>query len=120
MADIHTAQLRVPRHLVLPERTSGRQAKVDLRIPDAECKRRIGSALQHAVNLAHLSNKEAAAAVGVDDGQFGRWISGSENAQIARVMACEALKKPFLVAFIAEFADASIEIRTVFTVKEER
>ena len=104
---------RAPRaHHVLPERSSG-QLKTHLRNPESrDIKAVIGSAIQRAVSAAGLSNKEAAAKIGVNDSQFGKWLSGNEPPQVHRVFAVEELQQPFIVA-LARMIDCCEEETTL-------
>lgn len=89
-------------HQVLPETAKAGRAKANLRIPEIDqrddYKAAIGGAIQRAVSLVGWSNKEAAAKVGVDDSQFGKWISGAERPHMDRLFAIEALRWPLLRA----------------------
>lgn len=82
------------RHPVLPDIGRPRMAKADARKPDIEWNARIGGAIQRAVALVGWSNKEAAAKAGVDDAEFGKWLSGARRAQMDRLFALEELRWP--------------------------
>jgi len=85
-------------HLVLPERAN-QPAKARLRNPESrDIKGLLGSAIQRAVSMAGLTNKEAAARIGVNDSQFGKWLSGNEPPQVHRVFAVEELQQPLVIA----------------------
>lgn len=81
-----------PRHPVLPD--IGKKRMV--RIPDITWNARIGTAIQAAVAIVGWSNKEAAAMVGVDDAEFGKWLSGGRRPQLDRLFALEALRWPLI------------------------
>lgn len=99
-------------HLVLPEKSHS-QAKASLRNPEArDIKAVIGSAIQRAVSMAGMSNKEAAAKIGVNDSQFGKWLSGLETPQVHRVFAVEELQQPFVVA-LARMIEACEQETTI-------
>jgi hypothetical protein len=106
------------RHLGLPEGKKT-QAKADLRNPEIEPDWRaiVGSALQRAIELLGWSSKVAAGKVGVDDGQFGRWLSGSERAQFDRIWKVEELRQPLVIA-MAERAGLGVRVRTVVTLQQ--
>lgn len=102
-------------HGVLPD-VRPVMAKASVRIPDVvDWMRAIGAAIQRAVKAAGLSNKEAAAACGVDDAEFGKWISGSgaekRRPQFDRLFAVAVLRRPLVIAF-AELAGEGVEIVT--------
>ena len=109
-------------HGVLPAHAP-RMAKAtlpDVRIPAVDWLRAIGAALQRAVNYAGLSNKEAAAACGVNDGEFGKWISGTEGRrpQFDRVFAVAALRRPLVIA-LAELGGDGVEVVTEIRVTRD-
>jgi hypothetical protein len=106
------------RHLDLPEGKRS-QAKAHLRSPEIEPDWRgiVGSALQRAIELLGWSSKVAAGKVGIDDGQFGRWLSGSERAQLDRLWKVEELRQPLVIA-MAERAGLGVRVRTVVTLKQ--
>jgi len=82
------------RHPVLPDIGKKRMA----RIPDIEWNARIGGAIQRAVAIVGWSNKEAAARIGVDDAEFGKWLSGARRPQLDKLFAVEALRWPLIQA----------------------
>ena len=63
---------------VLPD-INRRMAKANVRTPDIAWRIAVGRAIQAAVKAASLSNKEAAAHVGVDDAEFGKWLNGTSE-----------------------------------------
>ncbi len=115
MADSIAARL-APRHPVLPDIGKASQAKADVRTPDirpeAECMALIGVAIQRAVSRVGWTNKEAAAKVGVDDAEFGKWLSGNRRPHFDRLMALDALRWPLICA-LADILDTADEIVTL-------
>lgn len=104
---------------VLPEKASA-LAKAVLRNPENEGGRElVGAAIRRAVALAGLSHKEAAAQIGVNDAQFGKWLSGNENPQVHRVFAVVALRQPFVVALAEQCEAEGISVRTVVTLERK-
>jgi hypothetical protein len=103
-------------HPVLPDTAKGHMAKVDARTPDiapeAEWMVLIGSAIQRAVSRVGWSNKEAAAKAGVDDAEFGKWLSGNRRPQFDRLMALDALRWPLICA-LGELLDTAEEVTTL-------
>jgi len=97
------------RHPVLPDIGKKRMA----RIPDIEWNARIGGAIQRAVAIVGWSNKEAAANAGVDDAEFGKWLSGGRRPQMDRLFALEALRWPLIqtLAALDEQTEIVVEIR---------
>ena len=110
---------RSPRHLVLPERSHG-QAKADLRIPEMSDKTLVGRAIQRAVSLAGLTNKEAAALIGVNDSQFGKWLSGNEPPQVHRVFGVETLRGPLVIALAEAMDDSGVIVTTHVSIKQRK
>lgn len=104
--------------LVLPETSSG-QLKASLRTPALDARSLIGRAIHRAVQLAGMSHKEAAASIGVNDSQFGKWLSGNEPPQVHRVFAVEALQQPLIVALAECCASEGIAIKTVVTLERK-
>lgn len=105
-------------HLVLPEKARG-VAKAHLRIPEIDVKSLVGRAIQRAVSLAGLTNKEAAALVGVNDSQFGKWLSGNEPPQVHRVFAVPALRQPLVLALAECCESDGISVKTVVTLERK-
>lgn len=101
------------RHPVLPDIGKARMAKADARKPDIAWNERIGAAIQRAVALVGWSNKEAAAKVGVDDAEFGKWLSGGRRPQMDRLFALDELRWPLIqtLAQLDEQNELVTEIR---------
>ncbi len=99
-------------HQALPEKAVTGRAKANLQLPESEpdmdLKPLIGRAIQRAVALVGWSNKEAAAKVGTNDSQFGKWISGAERPQFDRLFAVDELRQPLVIA-LAEIAGSDVE-----------
>lgn len=72
----------------------------------------IGSAVQRAVSTVGWSNKEAAAKVGVDDAEFGKWVNGTRRPQFDKLMALDALRWPLICA-LADCLQVAEEIVTL-------
>jgi hypothetical protein len=72
-------------------------AKANVQTPDIDWQQQIGRAIQRAVALVGWSNKEAAAKVGTDDAEFGKWLSGARRPQFDRLFAVEELRWPLIV-----------------------
>jgi hypothetical protein len=103
----------VSSHPVLPDMGKARMAKVDVRIPDEAWNQLIGRAIQRAVAFVGWTNKEAAAKVGVDDAEFGKWLSGGRRPQFDKLFAIEELREP-LCAFLSEIAGAVVRLQIAF------
>lgn len=103
-------------HPVLPDIGRPRMAKANVNSPDIDWQEQIGRAIQRAVALVGWSNKEAAAKVGVDDAEFGKWLSGARRPQFDRLFAVEALRWP-LILCLATMDDEN-EVET--TIKRRR
>lgn len=85
--------------------------KADVRNPDIDWVSVIGQAIQRAVKDAGLSNKEAAALAGVDDAEFGKWLSGGRRPQFDRLFSVASLRQPLVIA-IAQLAGEGVEVTT--------
>lgn len=109
------AEQRVAGHLERLENLRPRQAKADLNPIEIPWREQIGHAIQRALSLAGLSQKEAAALVGRDVAQLARWINGSERPQLDAMFAVEVLRSPLVIA-LAELAGAGVEVETVVRV----
>lgn len=94
------------RHLVSLENLTPTMAKVDLKKFEDEKRREFGQILARCVELAGLTNKEAAVRFGIDQGQFSRWLSGMENPQVWRFHSDELLG-PALIAAQAEVTEGA-------------
>jgi hypothetical protein len=88
-------------HLLSREMSHPAMAKADLTNRENDHRRRFGRVLARAVELASLTNSEAADRLHVDRAQFQRWLSGAENAQVWRFHVNEILG-PCLLAAQAE------------------
>lgn len=104
---------RLSGHPVLPDIGKLQMAKVDARKPDIDWNCKIGQAIQRAVAIVGWSNKEAAAALDVDDAEFGKWLSGNRRPQFDKLFACEALRWPLIqcLARLDELTEVDAVIR---------
>ena|ERR1041384_3980669 len=89
------------RHPVLPDIGKCRPAKAYVQTPDIQWNQLIGAAIQRAIAIVGLSNKEAAALVGVDDAEFGKWLSGTRRPQFDRIFSIEELRWPLVQCLAA-------------------
>lgn len=80
-------------HPVLPDIPT-RMVRADVQKPDIDWMQAIGGAIARAVALAGLSHKEAAGHVGVDEAEFGKWLSGARRPHFDRLFAVKALRQP--------------------------
>lgn len=103
----------VSSHPVLPDIGRPVMAKVDVRIPDKAWNQLIGLAIQRAVAFVGWTNKEAAAKVGVDDAEFGKWLSGGRRPQFDKLFAVDELREP-VCAFLSEIAGAVVKLQIAF------
>lgn len=82
---------------VLPDVGKPKMAKAFGRNPDiAEWGPKIGHAIQVAVLCVWDSNKLAAADLGVDDAEFGKWMSGTRRAHFDLLFAHDELRWPLI------------------------
>lgn len=103
----------------LPDIGKKRMARV-VREPDINWLIVLGRALQRAVAIVGWSNKEAAAKVGVDDAEFGKWINATRRPHIDRVIAVDELRGPFFLALADEVDDSGIVVTSDITIRHRR
>lgn len=85
-------------HLSRLENLPLRQAKADLKNLDDHWKALQGEAFADCLRLSGLTQKEAAALLDKDVAQVNRWAAGTENVQGWAVLACERLRKNWVIA----------------------
>ncbi len=85
-------------------------AKANVQILDVDWMKVVGAAIARAISIVGWSQKEAAAKVGVDAAEFGKWLSGERRPQLDRLFAVVELRQP-LVMTLAGLADG-VEIVT--------
>lgn len=112
MANNLTAQLS-SRHRLLPEIEHPRMAKADLRKTDIDWKAQIGKAIERVQGT--LTLKEFADAIGRDERQVARWITGAERPQFDAIFAVDRFQGP-LVSALAELA-RGVEVETTITIR---
>jgi len=96
------------------ERVTPQMAKADLNtIEKREFREEIGRAIQRAIGLAGLSQKEAAGEIGRDAAQLARWIAGTERPQFDALFAVERLREPLCVA-LAQMSGADVQLEIKF------
>jgi hypothetical protein len=120
MANSVSAQ-QTPDHLLCLENVRGYGAKVDspnLQKMEKDAKASYGQTLQRAIQLAGYTKSEAAAVMGVDAAQLGRWFAGTETPQNFRFRAHPRLRAALRLAE-AE-ADPDVVIETVIKVRTEK
>ena len=76
----------------------------------------IGQTVQRAISLLGWSLKEFSAAVGRDERQCARWISGVERPQLDAIFAVQALRSVWVIA-ISELAGADVELETTIRIR---
>jgi DNA-binding transcriptional regulator YdaS (Cro superfamily) len=103
------------RHPVLPDIGRPAPAKANVRIPDIAWMEAIGRAIAIAVAMVGWSHKEAAAKVGVDDAEFGKWLSGHRRAQFDRLLAVDELRTPLIITIAG--LDPAAEVKTTIEVR---
>lgn len=111
------AAASAPGHLQRIENLPSCVAKPDLKKIEIAWREHVGSAVQRALSLANLSQKEASGLLGHPDAaQLNRWIKGKERPQFDALFAVDVLRQPLVVA-LAELAGAGVEIETVVRVR---
>lgn len=77
-------------------------AKVDvLNQDDVNWLRLLAEALREAVGVLGWSDKEAAAHIGIDASEYGRWVRLERPVRVHLVMNVEALARPYAMAFLS-------------------
>lgn len=114
-SDSAVAVVRAPR--IKFDDVPTRMAKADLNKVAEAGRRRFGHVLARAVELAGLTDKEAADQLGADRAQFSRWLSGMENAQTWRFHEHELLG-PALIAAQAEVTEGAT-VRTIIELRRK-
>ena len=95
---------------VLPDTAKGHMAKADARKPDTAWNAMIGAAIQRAILAVWETNQLAAHEIGVDDAEFGKWMSGARRAQMDKLFAVERLRQP-LMAELSKLAGATVRLQ---------
>jgi len=90
-------------------------AKAKFTNREIEWRLRVGAAIRRAIAIAGLSLKEAAALIGRDVAQLGRWTSGAERPQLDTLLAADELRGPLLIALATLSPDIAVE--TVITLR---
>lgn len=102
-------------HLDRLEIPAPRPAKADLKDLENPWRLSVGRAVARAIQLAGLSQKEAAALVGRDQAQLQRWTTGAERPQLDALFAVDVLREPLVIALAALSED--IEITTQIAIR---
>jgi len=79
----------------------------------------LGIAVERARSLCGLSLKEFADAVGRDERQVARWITGAERTQADAIFAVLKLRRAFVIA-LAEQAGEGVHVSTEIRIDSER
>lgn len=113
------AQPQLPTPLLVTEKPR-KQAKAALpEIRKAEIERRWvqwGECIDEVRGVFRLTLQEFAAALGKDERQVARWVSGQERPQIETVLAVERFHGPMLIA-LAKLAKDGIRVRTTIEIE---
>lgn len=77
----------------------------------------IGRAIERALERSGLTNKEAAYAMGyTDSGVIGRWVSGTETPQVAKLWTLGPVFRQEFVIALAQQADG-VEVTTHVSIR---
>lgn len=106
-------------HLNSREIPQPRMAKAVLKNVEMDYRQLVGRAIQRAVALVGWTQKEAAGHVGIDQGQFARWINGQERPQLDKLWSVPALRVPLVQGFAEQCEREDVEIRTVITLQQK-
>jgi hypothetical protein len=94
-------------------------AKASIRKAEmADWREAIGRALQRAIYLRGWTLKEFAVAVGRDERQCARWMTGAERAQFDAIFAVDSMRGPFVIALAEQASD--IEVITEVRIRSSR
>lgn len=74
----------------------------------------VGRAIERAIAIVGWSKKEAAAKVGVDEAEFGKWLSGARRPQFDRLFAIPELQKPLVISLAGLVPTARVSSRIDF------
>lgn len=105
-------------HLTRLESLQPRMARADLNKVEnrpEDWRSRLGSAISQAIAAIGWSQKEAAAALDIDQGQFAKWIHGTERPQFDRLFAVDVLRGPLVIALAR--LSGECEITTQISIK---
>lgn len=87
-------------------------AKADLKKVETAWREEVGRAIDRALSLAHLTQKEAWVLLGHNDGaQLSRWIKGTERPQFDVLFSVAKLRQPLVIA-LAGLVGSSVVIET--------
>ena len=90
-----------------------RMAKADAKKVDADWQAAVGEAVRRAVASSGLSDKEAAAKVGVDPTEFSKWLKGERRPHFDRLFAVPELREPLCVQ-LARLSGADVHTHVEF------
>jgi hypothetical protein len=85
-------------HLVSLDMPRAAMAKATVKEMDINWLRAVGQSIERAVAIVGWSHKEAAAAIGVDAAEFGKWLSGERRPHFDRLFAVAPLRRPLVVS----------------------
>jgi hypothetical protein len=112
----HSTARGLDAHPLLPDIARPRMAKANVQILDINWMEAVGRAIARAVSSAGWSKKEAAAKVGVDEAEFGKWLSGGRRPHFDRLLAVPELRTAVIKALAK--LDPSIQVATTLVVPE--
>ncbi len=111
------AALTAERHLNSLDMGKARMAKADVKIPDIDWNAVVSKAITRAVRDVWDNDKEAAGEIGVDAGEFCKWLNGSRRPQLDKLWAIERLRQPLCVR-LSQLAGAAIQTRVEWPLEE--
>jgi predicted XRE-type DNA-binding protein len=103
------------RHLDRLDAVHPRMAKA-LNKVEMPWRQRIGRAIERCIELAGLSQKEAAALLDRDQAQVARWISADERPQLDVIFSVDQLRRTLVIA-LAELDGDGVEVQTLITIR---
>jgi hypothetical protein len=95
--------------------TTPAAAARDADVPAQDWRLAVAAALRHALGVLGWSVKVGAGKVGVDASEFGKWTTGARRPHVDKLLCCEELRTPLLLALNA--LDVNVEVVTEIRVR---
>jgi hypothetical protein len=106
-------------HLLSLDMPRASMAKASVQEMDIDWLRAVGQSIARAVALVGWSHKEAAASIGVDAAEFGKWLSGERRPHLDRLLAVNALRRPLVVSLAGLDESARISTTIEFDARRQ-
>src|SRR3990167_7849933 len=107
------------RHRISLENVAPKMAKANLNnVENCDFRAVIGRAIQRAVSIAGLSQKEAAGKIGREPAQVARWIAGTERPQLDALFSVEELRGPLVISLAEAIEDSGVVVTTHVAIRQ--